>query len=88
MNVRAPVEEFILNLEASAPPFKDQVTALLAENVWTLGEFSLIDLELVEEPDPPDGPVMVTSLSSFCIFTERVWSEVLPAESVALTFTS
>ena len=77
-----------MNLEASAPPFNDQVTVLLAEKVWTVVEFSLIDLELVEEPDPPDGPVMVTSLSSFSIFTVRVWSEVLPAESVALTFTS
>ena len=33
MKLRAPVEKSILNLDASAPPFKDQVTDSFAENV-------------------------------------------------------
>ena len=89
LKVRAPVEEFILNLETSAPPIKDQVTVSVAENVWTVVEFSLIDLELEEEPAPPEGPVIVGAISSrFETFTVKFWSEVLPAPSVALTFTS
>ena len=31
LKVKAPVDESILNFEASAPPFRDQVTVLLAE---------------------------------------------------------
>ena len=89
LKVSAPVEESILNLEASAPPFKDQVTVLSAENVWIEDEFSLIDLELEFAPEPPEGPVIFGAFSSTSeIFTVRFWSEVFPAESVALIFTS
>ena len=65
------------------------MTVSSAENVWTAVEFSFIDLELVEEPFPPEGPVILGPTSSkFATLTVRVWSEALPAESVALTFTS
>ena len=88
MKVSAPLES-ILNLEASAPPFKDQVTFSLAENVWTEVVPSLIDLELELAPAPPEGPEILAEVSSISVtFTVMVWSEVLPAESVALTLTS
>ena len=64
LKVSAPVEEFILNLEASAPPFKDQVTVSFAENVWTVVEFSLIDLELEDAPALPVGPVIFGRVES------------------------
>ena len=48
-----------------------------------------MDLELEEEPAPPEGPVIIGAMSStFAIFTVRVWSAVLPPPSVALTLTS
>ena len=88
MKVSAPLES-ILNLEASAPPFKDQVTFSFAENVWTEVVFSLIDLELELAPAPPEGPVIWAEVSSISVtFTVMVWSDVVPEESVALTFTS
>ena len=46
------------NLEASAPPLRDQVTDSLAVKVWIAVVFSLIDLLLVEAPALPEGPVM------------------------------
>ena len=72
------------NLEASAPPLRDQVTVSLAVKVWIAVVFSLIDLEDDESPALPEGPVMDAEVSSTSL-TEivRVWSEVLPAESVA-----
>ena len=48
-----------------------------------------MDLELEEEPAPPEGPLIFGAFSSTSeIFTIRFWSEVFPAESVALIFTS
>ena len=64
LNVNAPVEEFMLNFEASAPPFKDQVTFSSAEKVWTNFKFSSIDLELDEDPEPPLGPLIFGEISS------------------------
>ena len=60
------MEEFILNLEASAPPFKDQLIVWFSKespgvaanlNIDVL--FSSVEIELVEEPAPPEGPVII-----------------------------
>ena len=76
-------------MEASAPPLKDQVTDLSADKVKTFIIFSSIDVELELAPEPPEGPVIFGPFSSTSeMSTVRFWSEVLPAESVALTFTS
>ena len=58
--VRAPVEESIENLDASAPPFNDQVTVSLEENVCTAVVFSFIDLANVVLPDSPDSMILET----------------------------
>ena len=54
------MEELIANLEASAPPFNDQVTVSLAVNVWTVVVFSFIDLEKVVLPDSPASMILET----------------------------
>ena len=59
------------NLEASAPPLRDQVTVSLAEKVWIAVVFSLIDFVLVASPALPDGPVMDGEISSTSV-TETV----------------
>ena len=43
LKLKAPVELLMLNLEASSPPFNDQVTVSFAAKVWTVVWFSLID---------------------------------------------
>ena len=58
------MELLIENLDASAPPLRDQVTVSLAVKVWIAVVFSLIDLLLVESPALPEGPVMDGSISS------------------------
>ena len=50
LKLKAPEELLILNLEASAPPFNDQVTVSLASKVLTAVAFSLIDTVLVDAP--------------------------------------
>ena len=66
--MRDPVEEFISNLEASAPPFNDQVTDSSALKIWTeVVVSSSIDLILVEFPAKPLGPV-ITGLFPILIF--------------------
>ena len=68
LKVSAPVEESILNLEASAPPFKDHVAFSVAENVWTALLFSTIDFVL----SPLvlfDGPITNNSFSTEYIST-------------------
>ena len=68
LKVSAPVEESILNLEASVPPFKDQVAVSVAENVWTVLLFSTIDFVL----SPLalfDGPITNNSFSTEYIST-------------------
>ena len=67
LKVRAPVEEFISNLDASAPPFNDQVTDSSALKIWTALVPSSIDFELVEFPAEPLGPV-ITGLFPISIF--------------------
>ena len=52
------------NLEASAPPLRDQVTDSLAVKVWTEVVFSLMDLLLLESPALPEGPVIDGEISS------------------------
>ena len=65
------------------------MTVSLAVNVWTVVWFSLTETELVLEPAPPDDPVMRGFVSSRSVTeTVTVWSEVLLAESVALTITT
>ena len=59
------------NLEASAPPLRDQVTDSLAVKVWIAVVFSLMDLELVASPALPEGPVMDAEVSSISL-TETV----------------
>ena len=54
----------IANLEASAPPLRDQVTVSLAVKVWIAVVFSLMDLLLVASPALPDGPVIFAPSSS------------------------
>ena len=56
--LKAPVEELMVNLDASTPPFNDQVTVSLAVNPWTPVIFSFIDLVLVASPALPDEPVI------------------------------
>ena len=75
------MEELIANLEASAPPFNDQVTVSLAVNVWTAVVFSFIDLEKVVLPDSPASIILETD-------TATVWSAALVKASVALTITT
>ena len=58
--VKAPVDELIENLDASAPPFNDQVTVSLEVNVCTAVVFSLIDLANVVLPDSPDSMILET----------------------------
>ena len=76
LKVSSPVEEFISNLEASAPPFIDQVTDSSALKVWTAVDPSSIDLALVELPAWPLGPV-ITGLFPISIFEVVTDSEKL-----------
>ena len=85
-----------MNLEASVPPFKDQVTVSLAENVWTVLIFSLISILLKGKfaLSPwvwiPPGPVIIGSDSlttSWIFISKRPWVK-FPDLSVALTHTS
>ena len=80
LKVRAPVEEFISNLEASTPPFNDQVTDSSALKVWTVVDPSSIDLVLDEFPAEPLGPVMtgLFPISIFGVVTdcEKPWSSI------------
>ena len=62
-----PVEELMLNLGASAPPFNDQVTSSSALKVWTVVCPSSIDLLLVKLPACPLGP-LITGLFPISIF--------------------
>ena len=54
------MDELIENLEASAPPFNDQVTVSSAVNVCTAVVFSFIDLEKVVLPDSPASIILET----------------------------
>jgi len=65
LKLRAPVEGFMLNFAASAPPFKLQVTVSFAENVWTeVNPCSSTDLLLLLSPGLPEGPVIFGASSS------------------------
>ena len=79
------MDELIENKVASAPPFNDQVTVSLAENVSILIIFSLIVFMLVEDPDPPEGPIIIGLTVSILRVTVLLASDpsllVLPAES-------
>ena len=88
LKVSAPVEESILNLEASAPPFRDQVTFLSALKVWTEFKFSFTDFELIDEPAPPEGPVILAPSFMSAIETVFWRVDLLPASSVATTVIS
>ena len=84
LKLNAPVDGLIANLDASAPPFNDQVTDELEVNLWTTSEvlkFSLTDLEKVVLPDSPASIILET-------VTVTVWLEIFPWLSVALTMTT
>ena len=61
-------------MEASTPPFIDQVTVSSALKVWTALVPSSIDFELVEFPAKPLGPV-ITGLFPISIFVVVTDSE-------------
>ena len=83
------MEESIENLDASAPPFNDQVTVSSAVNVRTVVWFSLTVLVLVAAPALPVLPWIKGFVSSTLVTeTVTVWSEVLLPLSVALTPTT
>ena len=42
----------------SKPPLIDQVTDLSELKLWILRVFSLMEIELIESPADPDGPVI------------------------------
>ena len=92
MNERAPEVSSIENLNWSTPPLIFQVTefsSLGAVNVWIEVEFSSTEAVLVSSPALPDAPCIEGRTSSTSsIVTVIVWSEVLPALSVALIITS
>ena len=69
--VKAPVEELIVNNEASVPPFNDQVTVSSAVKVFTVETFSLIDTDEVASPSVPEGPLINGFVSSTSL-TETV----------------
>ena len=75
----------IVNKEASAPSFKDQVTeeSSVAVKVWTAVVFSEIDFVLVLSPALPDGPKMLGLIIPGVIWpAERVTSSEKPSRSV------
>ena len=54
----------MVNLDASTPPFNDQVTVSLAEKVATVVRFSFTLATLVASPALPDGPVIFAAVVS------------------------
>ena len=79
LKLKAPADELIANLDASAPPFNDQVTVSFASKVLTAVPFSLIDTVLVDAPASlPDGPVIVGDVLSAVVKLREVVS-LIPA---------
>ncbi len=81
--LRVPVVASMVNRDASMPPDSDQVTVSLAVRVTTSVVFSTIEADAVAPPVMPGA----TSSASVTV-TVMVWTEMLPAASIAWTSTT